>query len=573
MQTQPLQPLLKFERDTLQLMIGPHSQSTVRAKEKNAMYYQFYRNLVSIALVLAVGLALGGSTHALLYEPNELVIKLEPGHSIDSINEQFGTEVNQHLPQLDIYLLHCFTPLGLDSLSAEIEALPEVSFCHPNYLIDPLQPVQGSLPITDLTGEGDYWGQAAVDLLNLEGAHTISTGAGVTMAVLDGGVEYDHPELSGSVSSGYDYVDGDSDAFDEPGGDNSGHGTFVAGVLHLVAPDADIRSYRVTDVDGESNGYVVAEAILQAVDDGCRVINLSMVTMDEHNAIGEAVVYAKDTDVITVVAAGNLQQDDACYPASDSNTIAVAAVDLLGELADFSNYGEHIDVCAPGVEIYAPYQNSGFAWWGGTSFASPFVAAEAALLISMAPALSWQNVTDAIIGTATGIDGDGGGAGIINPWGSLQQTSSSSCGDLTGDGWINVQDMLGILGYLLTDSEPPDPLWVADVDEVPGITNNDFQTLTVYMFQGGDPPTCTPPPDTSFPVSADTMEVRNYTADPYQSGLTMELWLEATAPYAGLSFPFDFACTTSTVTLDSITVEAEAEDKQSRIDNVASGGW
>ena len=139
------------------------------------MCFQFYKKLVTSALVLTIGLALSASTNALQYEPNELVLKLEEGNTIEAINEQFGTGVSQHLPQLDIYLLDCFTPLGLDSLSTLIEALPEVIFCHPNYLIDPLQPVQGSLPITDLSGEGDYYGQAAVDLLNLDAAQVFKT--------------------------------------------------------------------------------------------------------------------------------------------------------------------------------------------------------------------------------------------------------------------------------------------------------------------------------------------------------------------------------------------------------------
>lgn len=542
------------------------------------MCYKFSRKLACVVGVLTVGLVLCGSALALRYEPYELVIKLEPGYTMDSINEQFGTAVDQHLQQLDIYLLHCLTTPDLDSISAEIEALPEVTFCHPNYLTDPLQPVQGSLPITDATGGGDYWGQAAVDLLNLDGAHTLSTGAGVSQAILDGGVNYSHPELSGSVTSGYDYIDQDADAFDELGGPNSGHGTFVAGVVQLVAPDADIRAYRVTDLEGESNGYVVAEAILQAVNDGCRVINLSMVMMDEHDALAQAVEYAKANDVITVVAAGNLNGDSACYPASDTNTLAVAAIDSQSVLADFSNYGDHIDVCAPGVEIYAPYQGNGYAWWGGTSFASPFVAAQAALLISLEPALSWQQVTNAIVGSATNIDGANTGyvgllgAGMINPWASLQQTSGNSCGDLTGDGLINVTDMTTLLEYLLQMGPAPDPLWVADLDGVPGITNNDFQTIVFHIFQGGAAPTCTPQPDTSFPVSTDTADARNFTANPNEAGLTMELWLNATSPYTGLSFPFSFTCTTSAVTLDSITVETTATDRRSSIDNAAFGG-
>ena len=109
----------------------------------------YIKKLVRIFLVLTVGLALCESTYALRFDPNKLVIQLEPGYSIESINEQFDTEVDRHLPQLDIYLLHCLTSPDLDLLSAEIEELSEVIFCHPNYRIDPLQPVQGSLPITD----------------------------------------------------------------------------------------------------------------------------------------------------------------------------------------------------------------------------------------------------------------------------------------------------------------------------------------------------------------------------------------------------------------------------------------
>lgn len=559
-------------------MIGLPFHYLVQAREKENMFTQHFSKLAYIVLILVVIMALCETTHALRYEPNELVIQVEPGYSIDLINVQFSTVVDKHLPQLDIYLLHCLASPDLDSLASEIAALPEVIFCHPNYLIDPLQPVQGSLPITDITGEGNYLEQPAVSLLNLEAAHLLSTGVGVTAAILDGGVNYDHPALSGRVSSGYDYIDNDGDAFDEPGGPNSGHGTFVAGVLHLVAPDASILAYRVTDIVGESNGYIVAEAIMQAVEDGCRVINLSMVTMDEHNAIGNAVAFARINDVVTVVAAGNQQGDSACYPASDTNTIAVAAVDSLGIIADFSNYGSYIDVCAPGVDIYAPYQGDTYAWWGGTSFASPFVAAEATLLIAMAPALNWEEVTNAIIGTAINIDDENSGydgmlgAGVINPLGSLEQTAASSCGDVNGDGWITVTDMLEIIHYLLGNMPAPDPLWVADLDDVPGITNNDFQTLVSIIFQGGTTPTCTPQPDSTFPSSTDFMEVRNYSANPNETGLTMTLWLNATDPFTALSFPFSYNCATSDVTLDSIIIDAGTDDKQSRIDNTTSGG-
>jgi len=559
-------------------MIGLHFPFLVWDKEECNMCCSLSKKLASALLALIVCLPLCGSATTLLFDPDKLVIRLEPGQSIDAINEQFETSVDEYLPQLDIYLLKCSTSQDMDALANTIEELPEVSFCHPNYRVDPLEPVQGSLPITDLTGTGDYWDQPAVDILNLDGAHSLATGSGVTMAVLDGGINYTHSQLSGFVTSGYDYVDNDENAFDEIGGANSGHGTFVAGVVHLVAPDADIRSYRVTDINGESNGYMVAEAILQAVDDGCRVINLSMVTMAVHNAINEAIEYAKENNVITVVAAGNTSGDSACYPASDVNALAVAAVDTMGYLADFSSYGDHVDVCAPGVDIYSPYQNDDYAWWGGTSFAAPFVTAEATLITSLAPELTWDQVTNAIIGTATNIDSENPayvgklGSGVINPWGSLQSTSGSSCGDLNGDGILNIIDFVTISTYLSSNDPVPDPLWVADVDGVPGITNNDCQTLIGVVFNSGPLPSCTPVPDTTFPASLDFAEVRNYTADPYVTQLTVELWLDAVDTYRGFSFPFTFGCATSNVTLDSITFDTPAGITKDAIDNTNSSG-
>ncbi len=365
-----------------------------------------------------------GAAQAAPHVEGELVAGLVEEFPIDSINALFGTTDVQHLPQLHVYQLSA-PSTDLDSLAAEIAAIPEVTFCHPNYLVDPLQPVQGSIPFGDDEGIGSYVDQPAAGMLNLDDAHDFALGDDVTVAVIDGGVNYQHPVLSGVVASGWDYVDDDPDAFDEPGGENTGHGTFVAGVVHLVAPDADIRAYRVTDTAGESNGYVVAEAILQAVVDGCRVINLSMVMTAEHSAIHSAIQYARDNDVLVIVAAGNGQGEIGGYPATDTNAIAVAAVDSIGVLAEFSNFGDYVDLCAPGVEIYAPYLDSGYAWWGGTSFSAPFVAAQAALLISMEPSLSWSGVLNAILATAVNIDSlnegfDGQlGAGFIDPVASL----------------------------------------------------------------------------------------------------------------------------------------------------------
>ena len=376
-------------------------------------------------LVLLVVLSLATGSKADPYVLGELVLKMKPGHTLDEINLIFGTIEAQHLVQTDVYLVNTATSTNLDSLAALIESTNAVAFCHPNYTIDPLQPVQSSLPVSDELGSGSFAEQAAATRLSLAATHEFSTGANIRVAVLDGGIDYTHPALQNYAVSGYDYVDDDADAMDVPGGPNGGHGTFVSGVVHLVAPNAEIRAYRVTDINGESDGYLVAEAILQAVDDQCQVINLSMVTNGVHEAIAEAIAYAAEHEVLVVVAAGNGHDGGAAYPASDSNAFCVAALDTADQLADFSNYGDYIDICAPGVEIYSAYLDHGYAWWGGTSFAAPFVAAQAALLLEYDSTATRQSIIDAISATADDIyDANGEyvgqlGAGLIDPLASL----------------------------------------------------------------------------------------------------------------------------------------------------------
>lgn len=406
-------------------------------------------NKIFSGLLMAITIACAaGSTQADIYVECELVVGLSDGCPIDSINSQFGTSLAQHLPQLDVYLLNAPASVPLDSLASEIMSHPSVVFCHPNYLVDPLGPVQGSLPFGDDLGTGDYAGQPAATTLSLGEAHNFSMGDNVSIAVIDGGVNYQHPALSDVAQSGWDYVDDDPDAFDEPGGGNSGHGTFVAGVVHLVSPNSQIKAYRVTDTAGESNGYIVAEAILQAVDDGCRVINLSMVMTAQHDAIHYAINYARQNNVLVIVAAGNGQGDQGCYPASDTSAIAVAAVDSAGHLAEFSNFGDYVDLCAPGVEIYAPFTDSSYAWWGGTSFSAPFVSAQAALLISMEPSLTWSEVLDAILSTAVNIDSLNGGlagqlgAGFIDPVASLMALFGAGITVRVPDDYATIQEAI-----------------------------------------------------------------------------------------------------------------------------------
>lgn len=454
----------------------------------------FARWLLSLFVLLAPALV-----SAQTFDPEYLIVELADGYSIETVNSQFGTSTARYLSRIDIYLLNVDLGVDLDSLASEIVGLTEVISCHPNYTVSPLQAVQGSLPISDLSERSEYVDQAAIEQLDLDGVHGLSRGAGVKIALLDGGVNYDHEALADVTFSGFDLVDNDADAFDEPGGVNSGHGTFVAGIIHLTAPDAEIWAYRVTDTAGESDGYLVAEAIMLAVDEGCRIISLSMVMSSHHMAISRAIKYARGYGVLVVVAAGNGPTNPPLYPADDSRALAVAAVDSNGVLADFSGVGSHIDICAPGVNICSPYLDTSYARWSGTSFATPFVAGQAALILSYNPDLSSSQIFHSIILTGSSVDTQNPGfegrlgGGLVDLTNSLLY-DPVVCGDVDGDHELGFSDLIHLLDYVTNlQSDPPDfPMTASDMDSHSGLDAGDIVYLREHMFVGGPAPVTCP---------------------------------------------------------------------------------
>lgn len=361
------------------------------------------------------------------YVEGEVMVKLESPDSLlmEDINAQFATATRRFFPQLGIFLLD-IGEQDISMLIYNLKQLPDVTWAKPNFEVIPLQSVQGSFALPDEADQGSYLDQPAATMLNLPDVHQLYTGDNIRVAVIDGGVDYDHPAFEGAVISGFDYVDNDPEAYDEPGGDNSGHGTFIAGVIHLMAPDAEIISYRVSDVDGNSDGNLVAEAILQAIQDDCQIINLSLVTTGRHETMASAIKFAKSFNILVIAAAGNGQHETELYPACDPYVIGVGAIDENSIPADFSYAAEYIDIYAPGVDIYCPYQDNGYAWWSGTSFAAPFVTGQAALIYSTnVPDYVARNwVVEAISSTVSSLGGEYGDGftttgGIINPLASL----------------------------------------------------------------------------------------------------------------------------------------------------------
>ncbi|TCS96790.1 S8 family peptidase [Hazenella coriacea] len=239
-------------------------------------------------------------------------------------------------------------------------------------------------------------------------------GKDVIVAVIDTGIQADHPDLAGKVLPGFDFVDGDFDPNDEPG-PSGGHGTHVAGIIAAttnngigiagVAPEAKILPIRVLDPTEKGKNYHVAAAIVLAVHKGAKVINLSLGVEKPSLVMEAAVNYAWKHGVVVVASAGNLGWSQPHYPAYYPKAIAVGATDPNDIKADFSNHGSWVDLAAPGVEIGSTVIGSQYYPISGTSMAAPHVSGVAALLSSLG--LNNKEIRQTMESTADPIEGTG----------------------------------------------------------------------------------------------------------------------------------------------------------------------
>jgi type VII secretion-associated serine protease mycosin len=272
-----------------------------------------------------------------------------------------------------------------------------------------------------------------VDFLDLPAAHRLSRGAGVTVAVIDSGVDASHPDLRDNLLPGVDLVDPDNPDAWTP----EQHGTLVAGVLAGhghgpgggdgvlgIAPDARLFPVRVsTDDQDEPTGGRVADGIRAAVAAGAGVISISL--SSEHSDLDQrAVEAARRADVVVIAAAGNRPDaEGVTFPAALPTVVAVGGVDREGEQAGFSVAGPEIALTAPGEEITTTGPGNEYLVASGTSLAAPVVAGAAALVRSAYPDLTADQVIHRLVATATDAGPPGRderyGHGIVNPAAAL----------------------------------------------------------------------------------------------------------------------------------------------------------
>jgi type VII secretion-associated serine protease mycosin len=286
-----------------------------------------------------------------------------------------------------------------------------------------------SAVIADSVRDQQYW----LDDYGFTTAWESSQGEGVKIAIIDTGIDSTHPSLQGVVVGGADMSGLGSTDGQTPVGSYSYHGTMVASIaagrgeseIIGAAPKAEILSVSIAfGVEGLDTDSQIADGIIWAVDNGAKVINLSLtrnsVTWPE--SWDQAFSYAFKNDVVIVAAAGNRADgtEEVSAPATIPGVISVAGLDKNGTPSQsFSTDGLTLGVTAPSEDLIGAYPGGEYRIWSGTSGATPIVSGMVALIRSMYPDMDASNVVNRVISTATrdGFEGysTSFGHGVINP--------------------------------------------------------------------------------------------------------------------------------------------------------------
>jgi subtilisin family serine protease len=258
----------------------------------------------------------------------------------------------------------------------------------------------------------DFASEWHLSKIQAAAAWDLTRGAGITVAVLDSGVDPTHPDLISKLVPGWNFVNSNSDTHDV-----LGHGTAVAGTIAAatnnstgvagVAWSSPIMPLVVLNSSNYANYSDVANAITYAADHGVRIINISLGGSSASATLQNAVDYAWSKGAVVFAAASNNGNSTLYYPAACNNVVAVSATTQTDTLTSFSNYGSWITLSAPGDVILTTVNGGGYGSWYGTSFASPVAAGVGALVLSKNPSLSPSSLVSILKQTADDLGSPG----------------------------------------------------------------------------------------------------------------------------------------------------------------------
>lgn len=371
------------------------------------------RTLLPLLLLFFI-LTAGSCVRAQSYVPGEVLVQLQPGTNVSLFTLLYDLKILDQSPYALALRLGLPPLVNLNILLPILRLDPSVISAEPDLLLNSAQ--TGSEQWT-YVADGSltkYQNQQAVSVVDYGASAQISTGSGVTVAVLDTGISCRPAFLAPQVISGWNFVNKNNNTDDRPYGVDSnldgipdeavGHGTMVAGAIYRFAPQAWLMPVRVVDSDGNGILWNAIEGVYYANANGANVMNLSFGSDQSSLMLQLAINAAYANGVVLVASAGNNDTKAPHYPADCQHVLAVAAIKDDLKKAGFSNYGSAIAVDAPGVGIVGPYWDGTWASWSGTSFAAPMITAEATLLRSLHPGWSVNAVQQQILSTAHSVD-------------------------------------------------------------------------------------------------------------------------------------------------------------------------
>jgi len=368
------------------------------------------RGILSFAIVLimvlgsfgAVATQNGNNDPALNYVAGEVIVgfytQLE---GLDPINVEEINNFNGHVIKEKIVVLNAAVVEveegGEQSFIDSVVSSPCVKYAELNTLV-----------YAFYTPNDPQWGQQwGPKRIHCEKAWDGGTGSSsVKIAIVDTGIDYNHEDIAANyVSGGYDWVNNDNNPMDD-----NDHGTHCAGIAAAVmnnnigiagVAQVKVMAEKVLNSGGSGDSSGVASGITHAADNGANVISMSLGSSSPSSVIRDACDYAYSTKGVVVVAAsGNDGQPQVSYPAAFEAVIAVGAIDTNDQRCDFSNYGEDLELMAPGYRVVSTIRSNNYDFFTGTSMACPHVAGVAALVKSLNPSQNNVWIRQKLVDTA-----------------------------------------------------------------------------------------------------------------------------------------------------------------------------
>ena len=357
---------------------------------------------------------LGGASteNAAEYVPGQLLVQTRQGVSEEEAGKHFaahGAKSHRKIRPLGVSVIR--VPAGSEAKVTEaLMKTGQFTFVEPDHV------VQGTSMVPN---DPDFPYEWHLSKIQAPAAWDRTVGsASQVIAIIDTGVDPNHEDLSSKLVAGYDFLGqgGTSDV--------NGHGTAVAGLAGAasnngvgvsgVAWGTKIMPIRVVDSSGNTTYSAMANAITWAADHGARVISMSLAGPSASSTLQNAVNYAWNKGSVLFAAAGNYSTSSPYYPAACDNVVAVGASDANDALSGYSNYGNWVDLVAPGDNLMSTNNGGGYGYYTGTSGSTPVTAGVAALVLSANPNLTASQLVSILKQNAD----DLGAPGVDNTFGS-----------------------------------------------------------------------------------------------------------------------------------------------------------